>query len=153
MKFRSIFYLGFTWVCDLPEIFLELWLAQIFLGLWSTWNIPGSLTYLRFPWFRDLLKIFLGLWPSWSFPGSVTYLRFSWVCWMGVFWSSVLESWSWNLMSCSLSVVSWSIHDNNSITTVYCHICIMYLIHVFYVLTKALHIVPFVFVPHEAINC
>lgn len=125
----------------------------------STLDLLGFVTFLRFSWdcdlprfswVCDLLEIFLGLWPTWYVPGSVTYLRFSWVCWMGVFWSSVLESWSWNLMSCSLSVVSWSIHDNNFITTVYCHICIKYLIHVFYVLTKAL---PFVFVPHEAINC
>lgn len=101
-------------------------------------DFPGFVTYSKYSWVSDLLLIFLVLWRTWYFPGSVTYLRFSWVCWMGVFWSSVLESWSWNLMSCSLSVVSWSIHDNNFITMVYCHICIMCLIHVFYVLTKAI---------------
>lgn len=146
-------FLRFSWDCDLPRFSWVCVLLEIFLGLWPTWYFPGSLTYLRFSlvcdqylkyswvydlpkilWFFDLPEILQVLWPTWYFPGSVTYLRFSWVCWMGVFWSSVLESWSWNLMSCSLSVVSCSIHDNNFITTVYCHICIMYLIHVFYVL-------------------
>lgn len=54
-------YLRFSWVCDLSEIFLGLCLPEIFLGLWPTWDIPGSMTYPRY-------------------SGSMTYLRFSWFC-------------------------------------------------------------------------
>lgn len=81
---------------------------------------------------------FLVLWRIWYFFGFVIYLRFFWVCWMGVFWFFVLESWSWNFMFCSLFVVFWSIYDNNFIIMVYCYICIMCFIYVFYVLIKVI---------------